>query len=571
MKGGEDVKKRTPNLQKIVCFLIVLCLLLTSIPVWAGELGVVTGNVVNIRSGPGTNNKILTKVKRGESYIVLAQNDGWVKIRLNNGQEGWISGDYFTVQATSGKKLIVQGTVVNLRKGPSTSYARVSQVKKGDILTAVQSKDDWYQVITNNGVQAWIAGWLVVEQKTAPAPTPTPMPTPPPTPTPTPEAQSSQVVVTGNVVNIRSAGDLSAPVLKQVRRGDMLSVLAKSGDWFQVSLGNGSTGWIASWLTTAYNEPAPSRGGGTEVLFAPLSEGKNFRILESAGRPVIALEGWQQNESIATIDKATKTISLQLDGTTNINYNGNLTRLGIQNIKIMPQGNKTLITLVCGFTPGISTEFDTSKNTAYLNIEADMQQSLVGKLIVLDPGHSSIQSGGGLDPGAIGPITRLQERTVNLAVALKLKNLLENAGARVLMTHTYSTNLSLAGRAAVANNNSADIFVSIHADSNNNRGLSGHTTFYYAPASNPVLASQRYNRQKLAIMIQRELVRVVGRQDRGVIERNYAVLRETRVPSVLVETAFLSNPTEEILLGQEPFRQKLAEGIFQGIRAYFEQ
>ena len=108
---------------------------------------------------------------------------------------------------------------------------------------------------------------------------------------------------------------------------------------------------------------------------------------------------------------------------------------------------------------------------------------------------------------------------MNLAVALKLKNLLENAGARVLMTHTYSTNLSLAGRAAVANNNSADIFVSIHADSNNNRGLSGHTTFYYAPASNPVLASQRYNRQKLAIMIQRELVRVVGRQDRGVIER----------------------------------------------------
>ena len=85
------------------------------------------------------------------------------------------------------------------------------------------------------------------------------------------------------------------------------------------------------------------------------------------------------------------------------------------------------------------------------------------------------------------------------------------------------------------------------------------------------MASQRYNRQKLAIMIQRELVRVVGRQDRGVIERNYAVLRETRVPSVLVETAFLSNPTEEILLGQEPFRQKLAEGIFQGIRAYFEQ
>ena len=61
----------------------------------------------------------------------------------------------------------------------------------------------------------------------------------------------------------------------------------------------------------------------------------------------------------------------------------------------------------------------------------------------------------------------------------------------------------------------------------------------------------------------------VGRRDIGILEANFAVLRETRVPSILVETAFLSDREEEKLLGQDWYRQKLAEGIFNGIKAYF--
>ncbi|MDD2432654.1 MAG: N-acetylmuramoyl-L-alanine amidase, partial [Clostridia bacterium] len=77
-------------------------------------------------------------------------------------------------------------------------------------------------------------------------------------------------------------------------------------------------------------------------------------------------------------------------------------------------------------------------------------------------------------------------------------------------------------------------------------------------------------RQKLATLVQRELVKSGGRRDVGVREENYAVLRETRVPSILVETAFLSDREEEILLSQDWYRQKLAEGIANGLKAYFD-
>lgn len=80
------------------CALITACLLLTGLPLRAEELGVVTGSIVNIRKEPGTSNPILAKVKKGESFLVLAKSGDWVKIRLNNGQEGWISGSYLSIK-----------------------------------------------------------------------------------------------------------------------------------------------------------------------------------------------------------------------------------------------------------------------------------------------------------------------------------------------------------------------------------------------------------------------------------------------------------------------------------------
>jgi N-acetylmuramoyl-L-alanine amidase len=153
----------------------------------------------------------------------------------------------------------------------------------------------------------------------------------------------------------------------------------------------------------------------------------------------------------------------------------------------------------------------------------------------------------------------LYEKDVNLSIASKLKTLLEQAGAKVVMTHTGSTDLTLAGRAEVANALKADIFVSIHANSSDG-GYSGHSTYYYAPSGHEILGAQRYSRQKLASLVQRELVKAGGRKDIGILEANFAVLRETKVPSILVETGYLSDAEEERLLGNDGYRQQLAAG-----------
>lgn len=101
----------------------------------------------------------------------------------------------------------------------------------------------------------------------------------------------------------------------------------------------------------------------------------------------------------------------------------------------------------------------------------------------MDPGHASEQPGDWLDPGAIGPRTGMHEREVNMSIAAKVKRMLEDAGARVVLTHSGSTDLALAGRADLADNLSADIFVSIHANSSTNKELAGHSTYFYASIS----------------------------------------------------------------------------------------
>jgi N-acetylmuramoyl-L-alanine amidase len=189
---------------------------------------------------------------------------------------------------------------------------------------------------------------------------------------------------------------------------------------------------------------------------------------------------------------------------------------------------------------------------------------LKNKTIVLDPGH------GGSDSGAIGP-GKIQEKTVNLAVALKVKALLEKAGAIVLMTRqddvdVFAPNDSavdeLKARATVGNSNKADIFVSIHANAFPKPTVGGSGTYFYQKTPYDALLAQN---------IQAGLIQYDGLKDRGVIPARFYVLKKTVMPAALVELAFLSNPAEEKLLIDPQFQQKMAQGIVQGLDQFFQQ
>ncbi|MBS4024349.1 MAG: N-acetylmuramoyl-L-alanine amidase, partial [Clostridia bacterium] len=259
--------------------------------------------------------------------------------------------------------------------------------------------------------------------------------------------------------------------------------------------------------------------------------------------------------------------------------------LAIQEKKDWSGSNTALIGLRLGqFSPEqVRVVFDLTEPIGYsTKLSADRKElrvtishtspasptALDGKVIVLDPGHGGINSIGINDPGAIGP-SGLIERDIVIDISHQLKKMLEEKGATVEMTRTgNSTNLSLEGRANLANNLGADIFVSIHANASLSPLQNGTSVFYYAPLDNE-FGSQRSARRLLAQSIQTELVNGLKLRNMGIIEKNLAVLRYTTMPSALVEVAYISNPAEEKLLANAAFRKRTAEGIMQGIVQYF--
>ncbi|WP_018247902.1 N-acetylmuramoyl-L-alanine amidase family protein [Orenia marismortui] len=175
--------------------------------------------------------------------------------------------------------------------------------------------------------------------------------------------------------------------------------------------------------------------------------------------------------------------------------------------------------------------------------------------IVIDAGH------GGHDPGAIG-VMGLQEKQVNYQIAKKVEALLKEKGFNTMMTRDNDYFISLSKRAERANRINADIFVSIHANSNARASANGTATYGHWDASKDNWA--------LAWYVQSEIIKRTGLQDNGLKAANFAVLRQTDMPAILIETAFLSNPSEEKLLASKEFQQRSAEGIVAGIEKYYE-
>ena len=188
-----------------------------------------------------------------------------------------------------------------------------------------------------------------------------------------------------------------------------------------------------------------------------------------------------------------------------------------------------------------------------------------GKTIILDPGH------GGSDSGAIGP-DGVMEKNVTFAVAKKVQSMLESSGAKVIMTRTddvdvYGVNATdrqeLQARVDVGRKNpSADVFLSIHANSFTNPQAHGTATYYYAKSSSDGLLAQA---------LQDGMIEYGGLYDRGISEANFYVIKHSVMPAALVEMAFVSNPTEEDLLNSDSFQDKMAKGICKGLSTFFGQ
>lgn len=180
---------------------------------------------------------------------------------------------------------------------------------------------------------------------------------------------------------------------------------------------------------------------------------------------------------------------------------------------------------------------------------------LSGLTVVVDPGH------GGSDPGTIG-YQGTFEKDVNLAIALYLGEFLSQAGARVVYTRDSDVYVSIFERPALAIEENADLFISVHANSHIQRGTArGTETLYRAKDAASEL---------LARTVQDEVVQAITLANRRIWGRDdLAVFNHTKIPAVMVEVGFLDHPDEEVLLRSPGFQKVAAQGIYNGIRRFY--
>ncbi len=183
-------------------------------------------------------------------------------------------------------------------------------------------------------------------------------------------------------------------------------------------------------------------------------------------------------------------------------------------------------------------------------------------LIVIDPGH------GGEDYGAHS-VTKpyYHEKNLNLSLARMLKNILDSQGFRTCLTRKGDHFVSLDKRAEYANHAAASLFVSVHFNSAPSAEASGIEVYYYRSETHQVRSKSSL---QCAQAILDEVIKVSQAKSRGTKHGDFAVIRKTHMPAVLVEAGFLTNVPEMENIKDPTYLKKLAWGISQGIKRYLE-
>ncbi|NJE53812.1 N-acetylmuramoyl-L-alanine amidase [Thermococcus sp. 21S9] len=180
------------------------------------------------------------------------------------------------------------------------------------------------------------------------------------------------------------------------------------------------------------------------------------------------------------------------------------------------------------------------------------QTDLSGYTICVDAGH------GGTDPGAVA--NGVEEKDINLAIALKVAKLLEEDGAKVVLTRDGDYYVSLSDRVSIANSAGCDIFISIHANAASDTSASGFEVYHYYGSTKGNL---------LATYVDEEIAKEIPLKNRGVKEAGFYVIKYTTMPAILIETGFVTNTYDVSIITDENYQWKYAYAILHGVQRYF--
>ncbi|NMS91220.1 N-acetylmuramoyl-L-alanine amidase [Clostridioides difficile] len=217
-----------------------------------------------------------------------------------------------------------------------------------------------------------------------------------------------------------------------------------------------------------------------------------------------------------------------------------------------------VVALVKGMDKSNNTNQQQSVKSEQFDLGNEEENKNKKYTVFIDPGH------GGNDKGTQSKTSNRYEKDLNLQISKKLANkLAKQKDIQVVVSRTDDTYVSLMDRVNLAKNSSADVLVSIHLNAEKNGNTAtGIETWYRNKATD--------GSKKLAESVQSTIASYVKVRDRGIVENNFEVLRESSMPAILVECGFLTTPSEEQKIINEKYQDQLTEGIVQGILSYLD-
>lgn len=504
---GEKLMKLNSLLKVFISFILLLSflpLLDKSVEASTTYKSKVNATSLNVRSKAGTNYSKVGSLKKNQVVSVSKVSKDWSYITAGK-TKGWVSSKYLTYVSWKG---YVNATSLNVRKTASTKGALLASLKKGTAVTVKGQSGNWGKVYISSKKSY---GWLSLNYiSTKPVSIAVP-------------STVKTYYVTASALNVRSSTSTSSSknIIFTLKKNEAVQVTSTKGTWGKIKTKAGKTGWASlKYLTTkkpvasspakpSSNDDKPSPSDGTV-------EGDTIYLLQDSN-----------------IRKGPGT-----------SYDIVATKKG-----------GTALTKVSEKDDWVEVMTDDGKQgwvAAWLIGDRDSaSRSIVGKVIVLDAGH------GGYDPGALGK--KNNEKTLTLAAVKEISSLLEKEGAKVYLTRSTDTYISLSGRVAVSHQYRADAFVSVHYNSGS-KAAKGIETFYYSKSKDFALADY----------IRQALIDQTGLVNRGTKFGDLHVVRENNQPAALLELGFLSNPDEEAIISTKNYHKKVATAVAEGLKLYFE-
>jgi N-acetylmuramoyl-L-alanine amidase len=239
--------------------------------------GISTDNSLNVRNSPGLYGSILGKLNKGDKVSVTGSVSGWFRIGFG-GIEGWVSSQYIEKPSSASKppaNQVSYGKVIinslNIRENANLNGKVVGSVKQGEVYEILEEKNNWYKLSLKGGKTGWAAGWYM-EKTVAEKPQKQQS---------TGKAEEVQILYNGT--NLRSSASTNSAIVARASSGETFPIKKKSGEWYEVSLSNGQSGFVAGWIVSVSGSQnsetvnKPKSGGlkGKSIVIDPGHGGRD--------------------------------------------------------------------------------------------------------------------------------------------------------------------------------------------------------------------------------------------------------------------------------------------------------